>query len=270
MLKRLRTAVNGLSDPLPLWNKLPLSRRAGVLALLYDDGDDLGVVLTVRAAKISYGGDVALPGGNADDINESPWQVALRECHEEIHIPSDTLSGLEHVGDLPAYLSSRGHGVIPSIAFYNGITKDIHTGLPSGLDISQTSPEVQNVFGIRLGNLLQPKEGSYHSEIVNWNGIRFSQHFFDAKAPLKRVGDPSYFKLWGLTASILVDIARLTHGAEPSFKHRKTGIIGDQPLVEALAQPDLPLSSARIDRKERFYFRRLLGKESPLLDIRQA
>lgn len=39
--------------PFPLWDKLPLSRRAAVLILLYADRQgDLRVVLTMRAASL--------------------------------------------------------------------------------------------------------------------------------------------------------------------------------------------------------------------------
>jgi 8-oxo-dGTP pyrophosphatase MutT (NUDIX family) len=60
--------------PFPLWDRLPLSRRAAVLMLLYADRrGDLRVVITMRAASLrSFSGHAALPGGKADSLDETP------------------------------------------------------------------------------------------------------------------------------------------------------------------------------------------------------
>lgn len=58
----------------PLWDKLPLRKRAAVLILLYADRlGDLRVVVTMRAASLrSFSGHAALPGGKADTKEETP------------------------------------------------------------------------------------------------------------------------------------------------------------------------------------------------------
>lgn len=59
--------------PFPLWDRLPLSRRAAVLMLLYADRrGDLRAVITMRAASLrSFSGHAALPGGKADTLDET-------------------------------------------------------------------------------------------------------------------------------------------------------------------------------------------------------
>lgn len=57
VVTRTKTAIARLRaykpPPFPLWDKLPLSRRAAVLILLYADRQgDLRVVLTMRAASL--------------------------------------------------------------------------------------------------------------------------------------------------------------------------------------------------------------------------
>jgi len=57
MLTRSKAAVARLRafvpPPFPLWDRLPLSRRAAVLLLLYADRrGDLRIVLTMRAASL--------------------------------------------------------------------------------------------------------------------------------------------------------------------------------------------------------------------------
>ncbi|CRK18624.1 hypothetical protein BN1708_017680, partial [Verticillium longisporum] len=51
--------------PLPTWDRLPASRRAAVLLLLFADRrGDLRVVITMRAASLrNYSGHAAFPGG---------------------------------------------------------------------------------------------------------------------------------------------------------------------------------------------------------------
>lgn len=65
--------------PFPLWDRLPVSRRAAVLILLYADRrGDLRVVLTMRAANLrSFSGHAAFPGGKADSVDETPCRFCL-------------------------------------------------------------------------------------------------------------------------------------------------------------------------------------------------
>lgn len=61
----------------PLWDKLPVRKRAAVLILLYADRwGDLRVVITMRAASLrSFSGHAALPGGKADSTAETPCKL---------------------------------------------------------------------------------------------------------------------------------------------------------------------------------------------------
>ena len=60
--------------PFPTWDRLPVSRRAAVLVLLFADRHgDLRVVITMRAASLrSFSGHAAFPGGKADSLAETP------------------------------------------------------------------------------------------------------------------------------------------------------------------------------------------------------
>ncbi|KAL8331670.1 hypothetical protein RB593_002195 [Gaeumannomyces tritici] len=62
----------------PLWDRLPVSRRAAVLILLYADRlGDLRVVITMRSATLrSFSGQAAFPGGKADTIEETPCKAS--------------------------------------------------------------------------------------------------------------------------------------------------------------------------------------------------
>ncbi len=74
---------------------------AAVLVPLYEDGDDLRIVLTRRPDDMrTHAGDVVFPGGMIDPGDEGPVGTALREAWEEVGIPADQveiLGGLEPV-----------------------------------------------------------------------------------------------------------------------------------------------------------------------------
>ena len=74
-------------------------RQAAVLAPLYEDGDDLRLVLIRRPLHMpTHGGDIAFPGGKPQP-GERPLDTALREAREEVGIEPATV---EVLGYLPA------------------------------------------------------------------------------------------------------------------------------------------------------------------------
>jgi 8-oxo-dGTP pyrophosphatase MutT (NUDIX family) len=76
--------------------------RAAVLAPLYEDATgDVRVILTVRPDHMNtHAGDVVFPGGRIEDHDDDPIATAIREAHEEVGIPPESvtvLGGLEPV-----------------------------------------------------------------------------------------------------------------------------------------------------------------------------
>ncbi|OAA49863.1 NUDIX domain protein [Beauveria brongniartii RCEF 3172] len=144
--------------PFPLWDRLPVRMRAAVLILLYADRfGDLRVVITMRAASLrNFSGHAALPGGKADNHNESPWpppifpppppgtpsaallfdlpvqltqstfqnidQIARREAWEEIGLPVEDRKipqpfRVEKLCYLPPFLARTHVVVTPCVAY---------------------------------------------------------------------------------------------------------------------------------------------------------
>ena len=67
-----------------------------------DDDGELRIVLIVRADRGLHGGQIALPGGKADDDDESLVATALREAEEEIGLsPAE----VEVIAELPSVRS---------------------------------------------------------------------------------------------------------------------------------------------------------------------
>ena len=199
------------------WNAANLSRRAAVAVILYPrvpidrkaaetagtsetsgtseaprildiseiNESNLNVLLTVRSYSLSYAGDVALPGGKADSMSETSTQCALRETEEEVSIPP---SDLRFVTDVPEYASSRLHVVAPSIFYADKCPiKNLIQGSPV---------EVADIFGIPLSSVLEYK--TFDDKV--------SDLFIGAKSLL--TNEQKTYRIWGLTANILIDCAR--------------------------------------------------------------
>ncbi|KAK8114423.1 NUDIX domain-containing protein [Apiospora kogelbergensis] len=108
----------------PTWDRLPVSRRAAVLILLFADRrGDLRVVITMRAASLrNFSGHAAFPGGKADSLEETPYQIARREAWEEIGLPLDDAKipkpfHIEPLCQLPCSLAKTELAVRPCVAF---------------------------------------------------------------------------------------------------------------------------------------------------------
>ncbi|GAO51433.1 hypothetical protein G7K_5534-t1 [Saitoella complicata NRRL Y-17804] len=208
-LERLRS-YKPPSDTYPNTPRL----RAAVLLLLFGGKEgELRVLLTVRARNMrTFSGDAALPGGRVDE-GETIWQAALREAHEEIALLPD--SAMEKLTLLPPYLSRNHLVVTPCVAFWPA-----DNGRPN---FRLNEAEVSKIFSVPFEDFLSGREGWYDPlSHTTWNGENF---------PLHQFGGGGEGRVWGLTARMMIDAARIAYGAEPDFPVglvRAKGGIGDQ------------------------------------------
>ncbi|KAK7191582.1 hypothetical protein DPSP01_004809 [Paraphaeosphaeria sporulosa] len=288
------TRLRAYAPPPTTYNKLPLTRRAAVLILLFPDRHgELKVVLTMRAATLrNYAGQAALPGGKADTLDEKPFETARREAYEEIGLPTTDTKlppgfRVEHLCELPANLAKTELGVRPCVAFLCPSATPASTGTQSAADVEEKMiprldpKEVAAVFTAPFAQFLQkewtrnepgPVNGKggrhswYRGTWTDWHESRWRMHnFYIPKPPpsasaLRR--NPSHsqasqtprsqdqpegddprpeptvfedlqnFRVFGMTARILVDAARVAYGEEPEFEHNSH--FGDEEMLERL------------------------------------
>ncbi|GKT55117.1 NUDIX domain-containing protein [Colletotrichum tofieldiae] len=257
-ISRLRRYV---PPAFPLWDRLPVSRRAAVLILLYADRrGDLRVVITMRAASLrSFSGHAAFPGGKADTLQETP---SRREAWEEIGLPMDDARipkpfKIEPLCYLPYNLARTELVVRPCVAFLHADEEpDEH---PSPLVEERMIPrldakEVAAVFSAPFQNFLRARDAEphgapkkalppghwYDGSWIQWKEHPWRVHNFYVPVDDQRVTTPGNameadhpqsnlaekleedkagrFKVWGLTAHMLVDAARIAYGKEPEFE----------------------------------------------------
>jgi len=259
-----------------VWDRLPVSRRAAVLILLFADRrGDLRVVITMRASTLrNYSGHAAFPGGKADSVEETPFEIARREASEEIGLPNDDKKishpfRIEHICQLPYNLAKTALAVRPCVAFLHS---DDTSGKKSASVEDSMIPrldakEVAAVFSAPFHNFLrmedEKREGDvtlgdksdwYDGAWVDWQEGKWRMHNFyvpinnqKVTKPKIREGSqaaiaehledeedagPTRYKVWGMTARILIDAARISYGEDPDFEYLPN--FGDERMIEKM------------------------------------
>lgn len=193
------TSVGGSAFPVEKFRP----QRAAVLICLFEgDAGDLRVILTRRSSNLSsHSGEVALPGGKAEEGDASDAETATREAEEEIGLNPSLVNV---VTCLEPFLSKHLLRVIPVI----GILADKNAFNPT-----PNVDEVESVFDAPLEMFL--KDENRRSEEREWMGNNYLVHFFDYAT-----GDNKYL-IWGLTAGILIRAASIVYKRPPDFVEQR-------------------------------------------------
>lgn len=141
-----------------------------------------GLLLTQRSLTLrKHPGEVAFPGGSADETDESLIATALRETYEEIAIPPQAV---EVIGRLPSIDSVTGFRVTPILGI---ISPDV--------PLRASADEVAAIFEMPLEEALTTAR--YHPLDIHRRKIphRVWLSWYE-----------SYF-VWGMTASIIHALA---------------------------------------------------------------
>lgn len=247
---------------------MPLSRKAAVLILLFaDKAGELRVVVTMRASSLSsYSGQAALPGGKAEK-DETAQQCARREAYEEIGLPirDDKFPPpfrIEHLCEMPTNLAKTELVVRPCVAYLHSY--DDKTGMDANVG-EQLLPrldarEVAAVFSAPFRNLLHktdlPDEANlpgkpsdwYRGSWTDWHQHRWRMHNFFVPVTNQTVTKPKKtdtqknaadgldgldrYRVFGMTARILTDAARVAYAQEPDFEHNSH--FGDEDMIGRL------------------------------------
>ena len=152
-------------------------------------GPSPAILLTKRTAHLKrHAGQVSFPGGRIDPTDPHPEAAALREAEEEIALrPSD----VEILGRMADYVTGTGYRITPVLGL-----------IPPGLGYSPSPHEVEAVFELPIGVLLDPGAPRRQRQHVRgeWREYWVWPH-------------PSQF-IWGATAAILVHLAEKLRGAD--------------------------------------------------------
>jgi 8-oxo-dGTP pyrophosphatase MutT (NUDIX family) len=159
-------------------------RPAAVLLGLVDRSDGPCIILTQRTAHLrDHAGQISLPGGRMEPEDAGPADAALREALEEIGLAPakvELLGGLRHYDTITGF---RIHPVVGWIEPPVALRPDPY--------------EVAEVFELPLSFALDP--ANHRRDSYDRNGVR--RHFYVLPFENRYI--------WGATAGILVNFARL-------------------------------------------------------------
>ena len=154
--------------------------EAAVLIALTDNSLSPDIILTRRAVRLStHSGEVAFPGGKRDPEDQDLQMTALRETHEEIGIPENSVNVLGRIGQV---ISRFGVKVTPFVGL-----------VPESVTFHVNPDELDCVFRVPLAFFLEA--GHLHTD-----ELRYKQQSF--LVPAWQYVD---YYIWGLTAIMLVE-----------------------------------------------------------------
>jgi 8-oxo-dGTP pyrophosphatase MutT (NUDIX family) len=153
--------------------------------------DELMLLLTERGKNMStHSGQIAFPGGRADDSDVDAVHTALRETDEEIGLPR---GHIEVLGTLPNYITGSAFIVTPVVAL-----------VKPGFTLRPNPAEVADVFEVPLRFLMNPTNHRRH--VFEFEGAQreWLSMPYTSDAP----DLPKERYIWGATAAMLRNFYR--------------------------------------------------------------
>jgi len=158
------------------------------------DEPEAKIILTRRAAHLSsHSGEVSLPGGKWERGDESLVHTALRESEEEIALPPERV---EVINVQPPKYSLWGIKVTPFVGI-----------VPPEVELVANPEELHSVFRVPVAFFLEDRRTEtdvYYVDDREWWAPVY--HF-------------EGYKIWGLTAQILVEFLNRAWNAGIERRH---------------------------------------------------
>ncbi|KAI8578592.1 hypothetical protein K450DRAFT_246591 [Umbelopsis ramanniana AG] len=179
----------------------PNMRRGAVLICFAPEpSGELGVILTLRASTLrTHPNEVCLPGGKADDVDESLIATAFREAEEEIGLlPSQHT----YITTLHPFVSAHLLIVTPIVSMMNA---------DADFEPRVNPDEVSDVFTLPLSRFLSSYNHS--KQDLSWYGQIWKYHTYGVPHIPDVINEREY-PVTGFTAAVLLHCAVIGIGGE--------------------------------------------------------
>lgn len=146
------------------------------------------ILLTERTLHLSnHSGQIAFPGGQADQVDVDAAATALRETQEEVGLDQAYVRVL---GVLPQYVTGSAFIITPVVAL-----------VQPGFTLTRNIFEVADIFEVPLEFLMNPAHHQRHA--MEWQGVRREWFSMPYQDQLRQRF------IWGATAGMLRNFYRL-------------------------------------------------------------
>ena len=186
----LQSYLAGLLNPIPTALRSDAGRPAAVLVGVQWQTAEWQVIMTQRAGHLAHhAGQISFPGGKVDAEDRDLTATALREAEEEIALAA---TSVEIVGALDTVISPAGFVVQPIVGL-----------VQSDVALVPAPDEVDSILTLPLSLVLD--RGRHRQDRYEREGQHRSVWVIDHQDHY----------LWGLSATILVDLAtRMTAASQ--------------------------------------------------------
>ncbi len=158
--------------------------EAAVLVGMVDRAGEPAVLLTQRTEHLKdHAGQISFPGGRVEPQDESVHAAALREAEEEIGLDQGQV---EILGRLPPYHTVTGFRIHPLVGW-----------IVPPVELQLDRFEVAEAFELPLSFVLDPT--NHHRQSYRRGALTRSYYVLPYQNRF----------IWGATAAILVNLARL-------------------------------------------------------------
>lgn len=166
--------------------KMPLSKRGGVLILLYPDkSGNIRLPLIQRPDYVgAHGGQVSFPGGKHEKQDIDLVATALRETKEEIGVDPSQVHVLGMMTEL--YVWASNITVFPVLAYSDNTPTFVADQL-----------EVSEILEVDLAWILN--SANIKSKTLKIRGVKVEAPYYDIEQRM----------VWGATAMMLSELAEL-------------------------------------------------------------
>jgi 8-oxo-dGTP pyrophosphatase MutT (NUDIX family) len=173
-------------------NKLLNSKKAAVIAALYEDDNKVRLILILRNTYNGvHSNQIGFPGGRVEDYDKTLFDTAIRETYEEIGVRVQKNELIRELHEI--YIPPSNFNVYPFLVILNhppSFVKD--------------DKEVKEVITIDLESLLNCKITQTQIPIpAKLNELNIQN---DVEVPAFKLAD---YNVWGATAMMLSEIRDL-------------------------------------------------------------
>jgi 8-oxo-dGTP pyrophosphatase MutT (NUDIX family) len=174
----------------------PEPKKSAVLILLFPFQAGISTVLIERAIYVGvHSGQIAFPGGKAEETDPDLKYTALRETYEEVGVPIEQVEIIGNLTDV--YINPSNYLVTPYVGY-----------LPRTPDFSINEQEVQKIIRV---DLLDPgKVVRSTKKITHSSGLKIQTPFYSIDG----------FTIWGATAMMMSELMVLTENAKRELENR--------------------------------------------------